>query len=104
MDLKEIKRDLDEISANLEEIRPDLDEISPDLDRSDKIRLANTPICREQQFRCVFRSGRLKIDFPCSKPSTDQLISSFRGANPLPTVASVKLVGSRAGLGELVRY
>ena len=86
MDLEEIKRELDEI-------RPDLDEISPDLDRSDEIDRRTTSIDGESNFRCVFQSGRLKIDFSCFNPSTDPPVSGFGSRDPPPTVAGVGLDG-----------
>ena len=105
MDLEEIWRDLDEvlvdleeIKRDLEEIRPDLDEISPDLDRSDEIDRRTTSIDGESNFRCVFQSGRLKIDFSCFNPSTDPPVSGFGSRDPPPTVAGI---GS-AGLGGWV--
>ena len=100
-DLEEIRPDLDEISPDLEEIRPDLDEISPDLYRSDKMRPATTPIGGELKFRCVFRSGRLNIGFSGLNPLTDPPVSGFLDGDPLPTVASVGLVGFRAGSARL---
>ena len=104
MDLEEIRRDIDEVSVDLEEIkrdleeiRPDLDEISPDLDRSDEIDRRTTSIDGESNFRCVFRSGRLKIGFPCFNPSTDPPVLGFGSRDPPPTVAGVGSAGSRSG-------
>ena len=112
MDLEEIRRDLVEVSVDLEEIkrvleeiRPDLDEISPDLDRLDEIDRRTTSIDGESNFRCVFRSGRLKIGFPCFNSSTDPPVSGFGSRDPPPTVAGVRLAGywsGSAGLGGWV--
>ena len=101
MDLEEIRRDLDEVSVHLEEIRPVLDEISSDLHRSDEIDRRTTSIDGESNFRCVFRSGRLKIGFPCFNPSTDPPVSGFGSRDPPPTVVDVGSVGSRSGSAGL---
>ena len=94
MDFEEIKRDL-------KEIRPDLDEISPDLDRSDKIDWRTTSIGGESYFRWDFRSGQLKIGFPCFNPSTDLSVSGFGIGEPPPTVAGIGSDGSRYGSARL---
>ena len=82
MDFEDIKRDL-------KEIRPDLDEISSDLDRSEKIDRRTTSIGGESYFQWDFRSGQLKIGFPCSNPSTDLPVSGFGIGELPPTVAGV---------------
>ena len=92
-DLKEISLDLEEISADLEEIRPYL-----------SVKLVEQIVTI---FRCVFWSSRLKIDFSCSNPSIDSLVSGFGGGYPSLTVANVGSDGSQArldGLGKLVGY
>ena len=134
-DLNEIRPDLNEIRPDLEEIRRDLNEIRPILsvsrrDRARSRRISTrsgqistrshwistdrtkwgqlpTPIGGELKFRCVSRSGRLKIGFSCSNPSTDPPVSSFLGGDPLPTIADVgsdSFQAGSAGLGGLVGF
>ena len=49
------------------------------------------------------RSGRLKIDFLASDPPIDPPFSGSGGKDPPPTVYSIRLAGSRAGLDGWVR-
>ena len=120
--------DLNEIRPNLNEIKPILSVSRRDRARSWRISTKSgqistrshristdrtkwgplpTPISGELKFRCVFRSGRLKIGFSCSNPSTDPPVSGFLGEDPLPTIADVGSDGFQAGsagLGGLVGF
>ena len=75
--------------------------ISTDRTKSD---WQTTPINGESYFQCVFRSGQLKISFPCSNPLIDLPISGFGSRDPPPTVANVGSAGSRARLARLSRW
>ena len=121
-DLKEILANLNEIRLDLNEIRPILSVSRRDRARSRRISTRSgqistrshristdrtkwgwlpTPIGGELKIRCVFRSGRLKIGFSCSNPSTDPSVSGFLGGDPLPSVAGVRSDGFQAGSGGL---
>ena len=94
VDLNEIRLDLKDILADLNEIKPDLEEIRRDLN----VKSAEN---RVTIFRCVSRSGWLKIGFSCSNPSTDLSVLGFMGRDPLLTVADVRLAGFQAGSAGL---